>query len=80
MKGTAWIRVYKWNHIGDYFMWSDDAAIAVGGGESFGLYIYSDFSFGRSDKCTTFNNMPLTKNEFKIASLEIWGSDYKCDI
>ena len=55
-------------------MWSDDKSIAVGGGEKFGFYLFNDFTCGKTDKCTTFMNEKLSTNEFKIDSLEVWGT------
>lgn len=54
-------------------MMSDDSMIAVGGGNKMGLYIFSEFSKGTTNECSTFNNNALTSNEFKIAGLEVWG-------
>ena len=55
-------------------MWSDDKAVAIGGGDKFGLYIYNDFTHGKTEKCTTFDNNPLTTVEFNIDLMEVWGT------
>ena len=61
-------------------MWSDDKSIAIGGGDKFGLFIYNDFVNGNTDKCTTFNNEPLSNSkEFKIECLEVWGTTKRMD-
>jgi len=71
---TTLMDVYRWNGGPEYFMWSDDSSIALGGGEKLGLYIYEDFTKGKTNKCLSFNNKPLTSVEFNIDYLEVWGS------
>ena len=40
----------------------------------FGLWLDGDLRFGKSDRCTTFENEPLSKEErFEILKLEVYG-------
>ena len=76
MQKTNWIDVYRWTPgMTEYFMWSNESAIGIGGGgNKFALYLFNEFSNGETDRCTTFNNMPLTTSSFHVSLLEIWGT------
>ncbi|XP_040569284.1 uncharacterized protein [Lepeophtheirus salmonis] len=66
--------VYSWTGINDYFYKGDLNNIIVGGGDGkFGLLLDSDLNQGRTDSCLTFNNQPLTDQDFTIKCLECWS-------
>ncbi len=48
------------------------AKISIGGGNHDGLSINSDLSSGSTNKCTTFDNQPLSNDiNFDISVLEV---------
>lgn len=48
-----------------------------GGRKCYGLTVEDNFSVGRSGKCETFDNEPLsTAEEFHILDLEVIGLEY----
>lgn len=59
-------------------MWSSDDNIAMGGGGgSFGFMIDTDFQYGQTSPCETYNNPHLTgdreQGRFAIINVEVWG-------
>lgn len=73
----------------EYFMYSTDHELAVGGGGyaaslmedvsqrvsgKFGLWIGHDFQSGVTDRCTTYENEVLASSDrFNIEYFEVWG-------
>jgi len=61
-------------HARELFMCAKDDVIAVGGGDGNGLMIDSSLTFGKSERCLTFDNEPLCPNgDFKVAKVEVIG-------
>ncbi len=71
------VEVFKWTYENEYFMWSNESQIAMGGGgDGFGFVIDPDFQFGETSPCCTFRNPHLTKTQngrFRIMNVEVWG-------
>ncbi len=58
----------------DYFMYSTDECIAVGGGGHFALWLDEDLLCGNSATSATFENACLSPSKvFQILSIEVWG-------
>jgi hypothetical protein len=39
-----------------------------------GIYVDSSLTFGKTERCSTFNNPPLCKEgDFQIAAIEVFG-------
>ncbi|XP_007891797.2 TBC1 domain family member 24 isoform X2 [Callorhinchus milii] len=55
------------------FMAGNHESIIIGGGGGHALYIDGDLNHGRTARCSTFDNLPLCSETFKIAVLEVWG-------
>ncbi|XP_066917803.1 GTPase-activating protein skywalker-like [Clytia hemisphaerica] len=58
------------------FISCDDIRIIVGGGNGEGLWMDGELAKGRSTKCDTFKNEPLTTNEsgdFSITRVDVFG-------
>lgn len=70
------LAVYGWTRANDFFVWSTDRNIAMGGGgEGFGFVLDGDFETGESCSCDTYGNPPLTARSagFQITNVECWG-------
>ena len=66
--------MYRWTGTNEMIQYSDEEKIAIGGGSTIGLLIYEDFLLGRTGKCETFDNEPLSgTEEFKISDFEVIG-------
>jgi len=68
--------VYPWPNTNNFFIFSSDHFISMGGGDAgkYGLYLDADFAKGTSGYCNTFHNQPLASSEFfECALMEIWG-------
>jgi hypothetical protein len=66
---------WKWTEKNNFFMYSVDDAIAVGGGRgTYGLWLGNEWSEGLSDTCDTFQNPPLStsSSRFTVRCVEIW--------
>jgi len=58
----------------DYFMYSTEECIAVGGGGHFALWLDEDLLYGNSAASETFDNECLSPSKvFQILSIEVWG-------
>jgi len=44
----------------------------IGGGEGIGLYLDSELWHGKTSRCTTFCNEPLTSTTFESVALELY--------
>merc|ERR1712144_180709 len=75
------IQFYQWNQRdhseekrNNFFMFSTDDCIAVGGGGHFALWLDEDLLYGNSSKCQTFNNSCLASSEvFQVLNIEVWS-------
>mmetsp|Transcript_10734 Transcript_10734/g.20246 ORF Transcript_10734/g.20246 Transcript_10734/m.20246 type:complete len:164 (-) Transcript_10734:51-542(-) len=75
------IQFYQWNQRdhseekrNNFFMFSTDDCIAVGGGGHFALWLDEDLLYGNSSKCKTFNNSCLASSEvFQVLNIEVWS-------
>ncbi|UPR00937.1 TLD domain-containing protein [Chloropicon primus] len=57
----------------NFFMFSTDDCIAVGGGGHFALWLDEDLLYGNSCKSKTFNNDCLSSSEvFQVLNIEVW--------
>jgi len=67
---------YYWTRKNDYFLYTDGDGISIGSGGNTGLFIRKDLVEGRTYKCETFDNEPLTDTtDFTIMKLELWTID-----
>ncbi|XP_044752748.1 GTPase-activating protein skywalker isoform X7 [Coccinella septempunctata] len=61
-------------HGAELFMAADTKMITIGGGEGQAIWMDENIRFGKTDRCTTFNNPPLCpKGDFEIRVLEVYG-------
>jgi len=67
--------VYPWSQLNEYFIYSKEDTIAVGGGSGkFALWLDKDLLQGSSAPCDTFLNSTLSYQEdFKPVIVEVWG-------
>lgn len=67
--------VYPWSQLNEYFIYSKEDTIAVGGGSGkFALWLDKDLMQGSSAPCETFLNSTLSYQEdFKPVIVEVWG-------
>ena len=80
LEPKAQSKVYHWNqkeHSKDdrnnFFMFSTDDCIGVGGGGHFALWLDEDLLYGNSTKSKTFNNTCLSSSEvFQVLNIEVW--------
>ncbi len=74
------LAVWHWNQAehsdekrNNFFLFSTDDCIAVGGGGHFALWLDEDLLYGNSTVCSTFNNKCLAGSEvFQVLSIEVW--------
>jgi len=60
----------------DYFMLVSDQVIQVGGGEGVGLWLDDEMCNGRTQKCSSFENVPLTtdgRENFRCSAVEVYA-------
>lgn len=67
--------VYPWSQLNEYFIYSREDTIALGGGSGkFALWLDKDLACGSSAPCDTFLNSTLSYQEdFKPTVVEVWG-------
>ncbi|XP_067862870.1 nuclear receptor coactivator 7 isoform X2 [Heptranchias perlo] len=67
-------KIFQWTGENSFFIKGSLDSLAIGGGSGhFGLWLDEDLNHGRSNPCTTFNNVVLSTNEdFKVQDLEVW--------
>lgn len=67
--------VYPWSQLNEYFIYSKEDTIALGGGSGkFALWLDRDLAQGSSAPCDTFLNSTLSYQEdFKPTVVEVWG-------
>ncbi len=69
------LRTFPWSGENQFFVKASADSLAVGAGHgTFGLWLDQDLNHGRTRKCPTFENPPLTeKEDFIVAQVEAWG-------
>ncbi|XP_026327119.1 TBC1 domain family member 24 isoform X6 [Hyposmocoma kahamanoa] len=61
-------------HGSELFMAADSKMITVGGGDGQAIWMDENIRFGKTDRCSTFNNPPLCPSgDFEIRVLEVYG-------
>lgn len=75
--GVPELHFYPWSSKNDYFMYSDNESIAMGGGDGrHAIAIDSDLGKGYSASSATFGNPMLAQSEeFPLKDFEVWGFD-----
>ncbi len=70
-------KVWKFAHTNYYVIFCSHDCLSVGSGDGHpALQVDSDLNVGRSDRCPTYDNDPLTPDEdFVVSSLEVWTFD-----
>ncbi|CAH2105014.1 unnamed protein product [Euphydryas editha] len=64
----------KTTHASSLFMAADNTMITIGGGEGQAIWMDENIRFGKTDRCSTFNNPPLCPSgDFEIRVLEVYG-------
>ena len=69
------VTVFRWSGLNDYFMFTGDdpSYIAMGGGDSFAWRLDSNFRFGKSGECSTFQSPLLASaKDFEAILFEAW--------
>lgn len=62
------------NHSNELFMAADTKMITIGGGDGQAIWMDENIRFGKTDRCSTFNNPPLCPSgDFEIRVLEVYG-------
>lgn len=91
---TPKFQIFRWSKKNNYFMYCNGSCIAFGGGyfnfynfylfflfsDNYGLYIDSQFEYGSSKPCQTFQSVLDQKQlqslssttDFKIYAIEVW--------
>jgi hypothetical protein len=66
---------YCWSGKNDYFINGTPTSLSIGTGDSaYGLWMDDNLHRGRSQRCETYDNDPLTESEdFHIKAVEIWA-------
>eukprot|EP00667_Euglena_gracilis_P002908 EG_transcript_2917 len=69
---------YPWSHKNDFFVFSMDTKLGIGGGTHFAIFLEDSLAQGTTGSCETFQCPPLVSNcdeltaDFTIHSLEVW--------
>ncbi|XP_037977318.1 GTPase-activating protein skywalker isoform X7 [Plutella xylostella] len=62
------------SHGSELFMAADSKMITIGGGDGQAIWMDENIRFGKTDRCSTFNNPPLCPSgDFEIRVLEVYG-------
>ncbi|KAG5326892.1 TBC24 protein, partial [Acromyrmex heyeri] len=62
------------HHSAELFMAADSKMITIGGGDGQAIWMDENIRFGKTDRCSTFNNPPLcASGDFEIRVLEVYG-------
>lgn len=70
------LRTYCWSGENQFFVKASWDSLSIGAGSGrYGLWLDSDFNHGRSQRCETFQNEPLSGEEgdFTIQLIEAFG-------
>ncbi|XP_049871153.1 GTPase-activating protein skywalker isoform X3 [Pectinophora gossypiella] len=61
-------------HGSELFMAADNKMITIGGGDGQAIWMDENIRYGKTDRCSTFNNPPLCPSgDFEIRVLEVYG-------
>ncbi|XP_050685436.1 GTPase-activating protein skywalker isoform X4 [Leptidea sinapis] len=61
-------------HGSELFMAADTKMITIGGGDGQAIWMDENIRYGKTDRCSTFNNPPLCPSgDFEIRVLEVYG-------
>ncbi|KAM3962703.1 GTPase-activating protein skywalker isoform 2-T2 [Aphomia sociella] len=64
----------KTPHANSLFMAADNTMVTIGGGDGQAIWMDENIRFGKTDRCSTFNNPPLCPSgDFEIRVLEVYG-------
>ncbi|CAK1549619.1 unnamed protein product [Leptosia nina] len=64
----------KTSHASSLFMAADNKMITIGGGDGQAIWMDENIRYGKTDRCSTFNNPPLCPSgDFEIRVLEVYG-------
>ncbi|XP_047507331.1 GTPase-activating protein skywalker isoform X2 [Pieris napi] len=64
----------KTTHASSLFMAADNSMITIGGGDGQAIWMDENIRYGKTDRCSTFNNPPLCPSgDFEIRVLEVYG-------
>ncbi|XP_064652642.1 nuclear receptor coactivator 7-like isoform X7 [Lineus longissimus] len=68
-------KVFNWSGENNFFIKGNKESLAIGAGQgSFGIWLDGDLYHGRTQRCDTFNNEPLSVQEdFIVKGFEAWG-------
>uniref|UniRef100_A0A915JZJ3 Oxidation resistance protein 1 n=1 Tax=Romanomermis culicivorax TaxID=13658 RepID=A0A915JZJ3_ROMCU len=72
------LTIFHWTGCNRFVAKGDKDGLALGSGQgSFGIFLDDDLNRGRTRHCETFNNRPLTDENFFVADLEafVFGID-----
>ncbi|SCO71953.1 TLD domain-containing protein [Plasmodium vivax] len=73
---NAAIKVFNWTTRNNYFVYSDEKSITIGGGDNCSLLINDDLCKGQTNRSSTYDNDLLTHDEeFEIQFLQLWVFD-----
>ncbi|KJP88605.1 hypothetical protein AK88_01685 [Plasmodium fragile] len=73
---NAVIKVFNWTTRNNYFVYSDERSITIGGGDNCSLLINDDLCKGQTSRSSTYDNDLLTHDEeFEIQFLQLWVFD-----
>ncbi|EUD68020.1 hypothetical protein C922_01632 [Plasmodium inui San Antonio 1] len=73
---NAAIQVFTWTTRNNYFVYSDEKSITIGGGDNCSLLINDDLCKGQTNRSSTYDNDLLTHDEeFEIQFLQLWVFD-----
>ncbi|CAG4972886.1 unnamed protein product [Colias eurytheme] len=62
------------SHGSELFMAADSKMITIGGGDGQAIWMDENIRYGKTDRCSTFNNPPLCPSgDFEIRVLEVYG-------
>ncbi|KAK0407823.1 hypothetical protein QR680_003616 [Steinernema hermaphroditum] len=73
---TRELRDYRWTGDNQFFVNAQKDSLSVGaGGGHYGLWLDADLNLGRTQRCQTFDNEPLTggKMDFTVQFVEAFG-------
>ncbi|XP_069986001.1 GTPase-activating protein skywalker isoform X1 [Penaeus vannamei] len=61
-------------HSSELFMHADSYMITIGGGNGQGIMLDQELRFGKTEKCNTFDNPPLTPDvDFEVKVIEVYS-------
>ncbi|XP_049871150.1 GTPase-activating protein skywalker isoform X2 [Pectinophora gossypiella] len=61
-------------HAKSLFMAADNTMVTIGGGDGQAIWMDENIRYGKTDRCSTFNNPPLCPSgDFEIRVLEVYG-------